>query len=310
MNLLRRVTIRQLEIFVHAARELNFARVGETMHLTQPAVSMQIRQLEAAVGIALFDQAGKRKTLTEAGALLLEHASRILGELQDAEQSLLALKGLAGGSITVGLVSTAKYFAPKLLAMFSQHHPGIEVRFVVGNRETLVQLLRENQTDLAVMGRPPGELDTISEPLAENPNVMIAPVSHPLARAGRFDIQELRHDTFLQREAGSGTRLMMEEFLRGHLFTAAKVATMGSNETIKQAVMAGLGISLLSLHTLSLELRSGEIALLDIDGLPVQRIWNVVHARKRQLSPAAVAFRRFLIEETQAHLNTAFGKLL
>lgn len=310
MNLLRRVTIRQLEVFVHAARELNFSRVGETMHLTQPAVSMQIRQLEEAVGIALFDQAGKRKTLTEAGTLLLEHASRILGELQDAEQSLQALKGLAGGSITVGLVSTAKYFAPKLLAMFSQHHPGIEVRFVVGNRETLVQLLRENQTDLAVMGRPPGELDTISEPLAENPNVMIAPVGHRLAKAGRFDIQELRHDTFLQREAGSGTRLMMEEFLRGHLFTPAKVATMGSNETIKQAVMAGLGISLLSLHTLSLELRSGEIALLDIDGLPVQRVWNVVHARKRQLSPAAVAFRRFLIEETQAHLNTAFGKLL
>lgn len=310
MNLSRRVTIRQLEVFVQAARELNFARVGETMHLTQPAVSMQIRQLEQAVGIALFDKVGKRKTLTEAGAILLQHASRVLGELQDAEQSLQALQGLAGGSITVGLVSTAKYFAPKLLAMFSQHHPGVEVRFVVGNRETLVQLLRENQTDLALMGRPPRELDTISEPLAENPNVMVAPVNHRLAKAGRFDIQELRQDTFLLREAGSGTRLMMEEFLRGHLFTPAKVTTMGSNETIKQAVMAGLGISLLSLHTLSLELRSGEIALLDIDGLPVQRIWNVVHARKRQLSPAAVAFRRFLIEETQAYLNTAFGKLL
>lgn len=310
MNLSRRVTIRQLEVFVEAARELNFSRVGEALHLTQPAVSMQIRQLEEAVGVALFDKVGRRKALTEAGQLLQQHASRVLGELQDAEQSLQALQGLAGGTITVGLVSTAKYFAPKLLAMFSRDHPGVEVRFIVGNRGTLVQLLKENQTDLAVMGRPPGELEAVWEPLAENPNVLAAPVTHRLRRAQRFDLHELRRETFLQREDGSGTRTMMEEFFHGHLFKPSKIITMGSNETIKQAVMAGLGISLLSLHTLSLELRSGEIALLQAEGLPVQRTWYVVHASKRRLSPAAVAFRRFLIEQTQAYLDSAFKNLL
>src|SRR5581483_4838844 len=190
MNLSRRLTLRQLEVFVEAARQLNFSRVSETLHLTQPAVSMQIRQLEEAVGMPLFDKVGRNKALTEAGSFLLEHASRILGELQDAEQSLQALRGLSGGSITVGLVSSAKYFAPKLLAMFAHHHPGVEVRFVVGNRETLVQLLRENQTDLAIMGRPPGELETVSEPLAENPNVLVGPVGHRLAGLRRLDMHE------------------------------------------------------------------------------------------------------------------------
>ena len=310
MNLSRRVTLRQLEVFVEAARQLNFSRVGETLHLTQPAVSMQIRQLEEAVGMALFDKVGKRKVLTDAGTLLLRHASRLLGELNDAEQSLLALKGLAGGSITVGLVSTAKYFAPKLLAMFSREHPGVEVRFSVGNREALVQWLRENQIDLALMGRPPGELDTVSEPLAENPNVLAAPPGHRLAGVARFDLLELRGDTFLQREEGSGTRQMMQELFRAHLFKPQRLITMGSNETIKQAVMAGLGVSLLSLHTLSLELRGGEIALLHADGLPLMRTWNVVHAQRRQLSPAAAAFRRFLIEQTHPYLQGAFGKLI
>lgn len=309
MNLSRRVTIRQLEVFAAAAREENFSRVSEALHLTQPAVSMQIRQLEDVVGMALFDKVGRRKVLTEAGTTLLRYASRVLGELRDAEQALQALQGLAGGSITVGLVSTAKYFAPRLLAMFSREHPAVEVRFVVGNRQTLVQLLKDNQIDLGVMGRPPGEVDTVSEPLADNPNVLVGPASHRLARARRFDLQELRGDTFLQRETGSGTRLMMEELFRAHLFKPTRIVTMDSNETIKQAVIAGLGISVLSLHTLSLELRSGELAVLRADGLPVQRTWNVVHASRRQLSPAAQAFRRFLIEQTRTYLKTAYAGL-
>lgn len=310
MNLSRRVTIRQLEVFVEAARQLNFARVGETLHLTQPAVSMQIRQLEQAVAMSLFEKIGRRKVLTEAGSILLDHASRMLAELQDAQQSLQALQGLAGGSITVGLVSSAEYFAPKLLAKFRRRHPAVDVRFVVGNRETLVQLLRENQTDLAVMGRPPGEVETIWEPLAENPNVLVGPVTHRLAGKRAFDIPELREEVFLQREEGSGTRIMMEEFFRSHRFKPGIVTTMGSNETIKQAVMAGLGISLMSLHTIQLELRSKEIAVLRAKGTPVQRTWNVIHVRRRHLSPAALAFRRFLMEETQPFLSEAFGGLI
>lgn len=310
MKLARRVTLRQLEVFCEAARQLSFAAVAEALHLSQPAVSMQIRQLEDTAELALFEKVGRRKRLTEAGAKLFEHASRVLGELRDAEQSLRALKGLAGGTITVGLVSTANNFAPRLLALFGQRHPKIDVRFVVGNRETLVQLLRENQTDLAVMGRPPGEVETISEPLAENPHVIVAPPTHPLVQARRFDMQELRGETFLQREPGSGTRNMLEDMFKAHLFKPKRLLTLGSNETVKQAVMAGLGISVLSLHTLSLELRSHEIAMLDVVGTPLLRTWHVVHLRSRQLSPAAAAFRRFLIDETQSYLSTAYADLL
>lgn len=303
LQLTRRITLRQLEVFAEAARELNFSRVAETLHLTQPAISMQIRQLEQAVGLPLFEKVGRRKMLTEAGLLLQAHASRLLGELQDAEQSLQSLKGLTGGSVSIGLVSTTQYFAPKLLAAFAREYPDIDVRFMVGNRETLVRLLQENHIDLALMGRAPAEVDTVSEPLAKNPHVLVAPTDHPFAKGRNIDMHALRHDTFLMREPGSGTRMMLEELFRAHLFKPAKLITLDSNETIKQAVMAGLGVSLLSLHALSLELRVGEIAVLDVLGLPMQRIWHLVQLRRRRLSPSAEAFRHFLIEQTQALLD-------
>lgn len=309
MNLIRRVTFRQLEVFVEVARQLNLSRVAEALHLTQPAVSMQIRQLESAVGLPLFEKIGRGRRLTEAGIRLLNHSSRLLAELRDAEQAMDALSGLAAGRVTVGLVSTAEYFAPKLLAAFSRDHPAVDVRFLVGNREALVGRLRDAEIDLAVMGRPPAEVDTSSEPLAENPHVLVASVEHPFRGARNVDMHALRHDAFLMRELGSGTRMMMEELFRAHLFKPAKLITLGSNETVKQAVMAGLGVSLLSLHALWLELRAGEIAVLDVFGLPMQRTWHVVHLRRRELSPAAVAFRRFLIEHTQAHLRAAFRGL-
>ena len=299
----RRVTLRQLEVFTEAARELNFSRVAEAMHLSQPAVSMQIRQLEDVVGLPLFEKVGRRKMLTEAGLLLQSRASRLLAELQDAEQSLQSLKGLAGGSVSIGLVSTAQYFAPRLLAAFARRHPLIDVRFMVGNRETLVRLLQENQLDLALMGRPPSEVDTVFEPLAANPHVLVAPRDHPFVGGRNVDMHALRHDPFLMREPGSGTRLMLEELFRTHLFKPHRLITLDSNETIKQSVMAGLGVSLLSLHALTLELRAGEIAVLDVVGLPMQRVWHVVQLRRRRLSPSAVAFRRFLIEQTQAFLD-------
>lgn len=304
-HLSRRITLRQLEIFAAAARELNFARVAEALHLSQPAISMQIRQLETGIGLPLFEKVGRRKMLTEAGLLLLNHASRMLGELQDAEQQLQSLKGLAGGSVCIGLVSTAKYFAPRLLAAFARKHPRIDVRFTVGNRETLVRMLQENQLDLALMGRPPAEVDTVSEPLADNLHVMVAPVDHPFVGRRNIDMHALRHETFLMREPGSGTRQLMEELFRAHLFKPGRLITLGSNETVKQTVMAGLGISLVSLHTLALELRAGEIAVLDVLGLPMLRTWHLVQLRQRRLSPSAIAFRQFMIEQTQPLLAAA-----
>lgn len=304
--MIRHLSLRQLQIFIEATRHMSFARAAESLHLSQPAISMQIRQLEQAAGLALFERIGKKRVLTEAGVRFRHHAARVLGELEDAEQAMQALKGLRGGLVNVGLVSTAKYFSPKLLARFTQRHPKIEVRFAVGNRETLIRLLQDNEIDLAIMGRPSDRLEAVAEPLARNPHVLVAPAAHPLAQARRFDMQELRNETFLMREPGSGTRLVMESMFKQHLFRPARLLLMGSNETVKQAVMADMGISLLSLHTLALELRCGEVCLLDVVGTPVERIWHVVHMKAKQLTPASLAFRTFLLEETQGFLHETF----
>jgi DNA-binding transcriptional LysR family regulator len=305
--MLRHLTLRQLTVFLEATRQMNFARTAETLHLTQPAISMQIHQLESVVGLPLFERVGKKLALTGAGELLRHHAARVLGELQDAEQALQALKGLRSGQATVGLVSTAKYFAPKLLAQFALRHAQVDIRFLVGNRETLINALRDNEIDFAVMGRPPEKLDAIAEAIAENPHMLVAHKKHRLLRARRFDFHELRNEPFLMREPGSGTRLVMEAVFKQHLFTPQRVVTIGSNETVKQAVMAGMGISLLSLHTLELELRTGEIGLLDIIGTPVMRNWHLVNMNAKKLSPAASAFRQFLLEHTHAYLEATFA---
>ncbi|RFU49356.1 LysR family transcriptional regulator [Paraburkholderia sp. DHOC27] len=307
MNFIRSLTLRQLQIFVVASRYTSFARTAEELHLTQPAVSMQIHQLEEAVGLRLFERIARKLTLTEAGEKLSHHASRILGEIKDAEDAMTSLKQADSGSIAVGIVSSATYFAPKLLAMYSHLYPKVDVHFSVGNRDALLRMLQDNVIDLAIMGRPPPELDTTTEPLAWHPQVMIAPLSHPLCEAKRFDLQELRADTFLLREPGSGTRMAAEEMFRQHLFTPAKVVTLGSNETIKQAVIAGLGVSLISLHTLLLELRTREIALLDVNGTPIERTWQVVHLRAKQLSPTCVVFRQFLLEQAAAYLDHEYA---
>jgi LysR family transcriptional regulator, low CO2-responsive transcriptional regulator len=308
MDLIRNLTLRQLQIFASAASHVSFARVAEELHLTQPAVSMQIKQLEGAIGLPLFERRGRGLALTEAGEKLAHHAKRILGELRDANDTLESLKGAHTGSITVGLISTAKYFAPKLLARYSEQFPEVEVRFVVGNRENLLKLLLDYGIDLAIMGRVPSNLDAVSEPLATHPHVIIAPTGHPLRNATQFDMHELRNEVFLLREQGSGTRTVAEEMFRHHLFKPAKEVTLGSNEAIKQAVMAGMGISLLSLHTLLLELRAGEISVLDANGTPIVRTWHIVHMAAKRLSPACASFRSFMLDNTATQLQADYSK--
>jgi DNA-binding transcriptional LysR family regulator len=220
----------------------------------------------------------------------------------------MSLTQADSGSIAVSIVSSATYFAPKLLALYRQQYPKVDVRFSVGNRETLLRLLQDNATDLAIMGRPPPELGTTAEPLAYHPHVIVAPLSHPLRHAKGFDLQELANDTFLLREPGSGTRAVAEHVFRQNLFVPAHSVTLGSNETIKQAVMAGMGVSLISLHTLSLELRTGEIAVLDVNGTPVERTWQLVHSRSKQLSPTCLAFRRFLLEHAEPFLEREYAQ--
>ena len=310
MNFVRSLTLRQLQIFVVAARHLSYARAAEELHLTPPAISMQLKQLEDNVGLPLFERQGRGVALTGAGEMLVHHALRILGEIKDAEANLQGLLGAETGQLSVGLVSTAKYFMPRLLAKFAQDNPGVDIRFTVGNREALLQKLQDNTIDLAVMGRIPVEIDAHAEPLASHPYVLIAPAEHPLREARRFDLQELRHETILLREEGSGSRRVAEEMFKNHLFTPARTISLGSNETIKQAVMAGMGISLLSLHTLPLELKAGEIAVLDVIGTPIERTWYVVHMNSKRLLPAGQKFRSFLLDHAAPNLEQEFGRYL
>ena len=310
MNFVRTLTLRQLQIFVVAARHLSYARAAEELHLTPPAVSMQLKQLEDNVGLPLFERMGRGVALTDAGELLVHHALRVLGEIKDAEADLQAMLGAESGQISVGLVSTAKYFMPRLLARFAQQHPGIEVQFSVGNRESLLQKLQDNAIDLAVMGRIPTEIDAHAEPLAPHPYVLIGPADHPLRGARRFDLHELRHETFLLREEGSGSRRVAEEMFKNHLFTPQRTISMGSNETIKQAVMAGMGVALISLHTLPLELKTGEVSVLDAIGTPIERTWYVVHMNAKRLLPAGQRFREFLLDCAAEALDQEFAVFL
>lgn len=310
MNFIRSLTLRQLQIFVVAARHLSYARAAEELHLTPPAISMQLKQLEDNVGLPLFERLGRGVALTQAGEMLVHHALRVLGEIKDAEANLQGLLGAEVGQLSVGLVSTAKYFMPKLLAKFSQEHPGVEVQFTVGNRETLLQKLQDNAIDLAVMGRIPVEIDAHAEPLASHPYVLIAPADHPLREARRFDMHELRRETFLLREDGSGSRRVAEEMFKNHLFTPPRTISMGSNETIKQAVMAGMGIALISLHTLPLELKTGEVSILDVIGTPIERTWYVVHMNSKRLLPAGQKFRSYLLEQAAPSLADEYDRYL
>jgi len=310
VNFIRSLTLRQLQIFVVAARHLSYARAAEELHLTPPAISMQLKQLEDNVGLPLFERLGRGVALTQAGEMLVHHALRVLGEIKDAEANLQGLLGAEVGQLSVGLVSTAKYFMPKLLAKFSQEHPGVEVQFTVGNREALLQKLQDNAIDLAVMGRIPVEIDAHAEPLASHPYVLIAPADHPLREARRFDMHELRRETFLLREEGSGSRRVAEEMFKNHLFTPTRTISMGSNETIKQAVMAGMGIALLSLHTLPLELKTGEVSVLDVIGTPIERTWYVVHMNSKRLLPAGQKFRSYLLEQAAPSLTDEYDRYL
>jgi len=301
---MRGLTIRQLQVFVCAARHLSFARAAEELHLTQPAISMQVKELESVVGLPLFDRGGRRIGLTTPGEYFLVHARRMLAALKDAADTMARMKGVESGRLTIGIVSTAKYFVPRLLAEFRREHPAIELRLEVGNRQMLVGQLQNNEVDLAIMGTPPRELDTRAEPFAANPLVMIAAPEHPLTRLSQVPAALLGNEVFLVREPGSGTRASMEIFLKERRIHPATMVEMASNETIKQAVMADMGVSMLSIHTIGLELRAGVIKMLEVDGLPLLRRWHVVNMSAKLLSPAAEAFRYFILEKAQSVLQT------
>ena len=297
------ITFRQLRVFTEVARLGSMARAAETLPLTAPAVSMQIKEIESQVGLALFDRHGRQVSLSTAGEYFVVHARRLLANLKDAEDSMARFKRLEHGLLTIGIVSTAKYFVPQLLARFHEEHPGVDVRLrVVGNREQLVAMMQAGDVDLSVMGRPPKEYATRSESFAAHPFVFVGPPGHPLLRIGHAPVSALEPYSFIVREHGSGTRAAMESFFAERRVEPRITMEMSSNETIKQAVMAGMGLSFLSLHTLGLEVRSSLLCILDVEGTPIMRTWNIVRLQSKLLSPAAEAFRYFIIERGEAHL--------
>ena len=296
-------TVRQLQIFDAAARTLSFSRAAEVLRLTQPAVSMQIRQLEHFAGVPLFERTGRRLRITDAGEELVQHARAVLKALEAADEAFEALKGVRGGRVRLAVVSTAKYFAPKLIARFLQTHPGVNIKLQVDNRDATIRTLAANEVDLALMGRPPGELDLVATPFAEHPHVIVAPPGHPLANGREVDVEALGAEAFLVREVGSGTRIFMERYFQKSGVPLRVGMEMPSNETIKQAVMAGLGLSFISLHTITLELEAGALAVVRAPGLPLLRQWYVLYRSEKRLSAAAGAFRAFVLENGRAFLE-------
>jgi len=294
---LRDVTLRQLRTFRTVAARGNISAAARELHLTQPAVSMQLRELENSCGLPLYERFGRGIALTPAGQELADAVNSVLDTLAGAQQSLDAMRGLRTGRLRLAVVSTAKYFAPTILAAFSELHPGIAVQMLVGNRGELIGELSENNCDLAIMGRPPAELETESLSFAPHPQVIVASPRHPLAECEHVSCSQLQNEVFLMREPGSGTRAAMEEFLGGAGISYRPGMQAGSNETIKQAVIAGMGLGFLSAHTIALELATGRLQILPVEGTPVKRDWYVMYRQGKRLSPAAAAFFEFVREQ-------------
>jgi DNA-binding transcriptional LysR family regulator len=304
---MKNATLRQLRVFASVARHLSFIRAAEELKLTAPAVSMQIKELETEVGLPLFDRTSRQVSLTTIGEYMLAHTRRVLAAVRDAEDLVARFRGLQTGALDVGMVSTAEYFLPRLLAQFRQEHPGIEIRLqVANNREEIVSLMQQSDIELAIMGRPPQGWPTRAEPFAMHPHVLVTSIDHPFTRMEVVPAGALLAEGFIVREPGSGTRAALDEYMHAHQMTPRVVMQMSSNEAIKQAVMAGMGIGLLSLHTLRLELDHHLIAAPETEGLPVMRRWHVVNNLAKTLSPAAEAFRYFILETGEAFLAKHF----
>ncbi|MEW5756321.1 MAG: LysR substrate-binding domain-containing protein [Pseudomonadota bacterium] len=291
------LTIRQLKIFDSVCRHMNYTRAAEELHLTQPAVSMQVKQLEDQVGIPLFEQMGRKLYLTEAGKEIQHYSRRIIELLDEADAVIDDLRGARHGLLDISVVSTANYIITPLLAIFAKRFEGVTIRLDVSNRQTLLQQLEANEKDLVIMGQPPADLDLIATPFMENALVVIAHIDHPLAQKHKIPLSRLERETFVVREKGSGTRIAMERFFAERDIFLHTGMEMTSNEAIKQAVMAGLGLGIVSIHTLGLELHTGCLAVLDIEDFPIVRQWCVVHRQGKRLSAVCQAFKDFMINE-------------
>ncbi len=304
---MRRASLRQLKVFAAIARHLSFTRAAEELHLTQPTVSMQIKQLTDTVGMPLFEQIGKRIHLTGAGEALHATCREIFDSIERFEMDIANRKGLKKGHLKIAAITTAKYFVPRALGPFCQRYPGIEVSLKVTNRERVLERLANNLDDLYILGQPPENLDMVYKPFLENPLVVIARHDHPLAGKRRIALERIAKEPFLMREPGSGTRMAAQRlFDKNHLKINVRME-IGSNEAIKQAIAGGLGISVLSRHCLALEGESGPLAVLDVQGFPIERHWYAVYPAGKQLSVVTRAFYDYLLNEGKRVAESPFA---
>ena len=299
---MKHATLRQLKIFEAVARLLSFSRAAEELHLTQPAVSTQVRKLEEHAGNPLFEQFGKKIYLTPAGTQLLQIGRAIIQQFDEAEAAMAQFRGVAGGKLNVGVISAGDYFFPRLLVEFAGRHQSVRLNLTVHNREELLRHLAENLTDLAIMVRPPADADLLAEAFAPHPYVVVAPAGHALAGKRRIPRERLLRESFVVRERGSDTRHSMEEGFGADMPQVRIGMEIRSTETIKQAVIAGMGLSFLSAHTIAQELKAGSLCVLDVQGFPLMLNWYLVQRRGKRLPPVAQAFHDFLRDEGAAQM--------
>jgi LysR family transcriptional regulator, low CO2-responsive transcriptional regulator len=299
------LTLRQLRALAAVASSKSVTEAADRLHLTQPAVTLQLKNLREMAGLPLLQRTPDGMVATDAGRALLHLGERIATALADCDQALDMIAGLSGGRVAIGAVSTAKYFAPFAMAAFSKRYPLIELKLTIGNREEVMQGLRDFSLDVAITGRPPPDLELEKRLIGDHPHLVIAPAGHRLAGAGSVDVSALARETFVIREPGSGTRALMEGLFQSEGVKPTIGMEISSNETIKQAVMAGLGIAFISLHTVASELKDGRLVVLPIAGLPIMRQWFVVRRADKVLLPPAQALMDFLGAEAGRFLPGA-----
>ncbi len=299
---MRNVTLKQLRVLAAVVRTGSVTAAAQKLNVSPPAVTLQMQLLQDHAGLPLVERSQTGTAATDAGREVLRAIDQIETILADCSASLAAIAGQKTGTVSVGVISTAKYFAPRALGAFARAHPGIDLRLTIGNRADMIDGLNRYELDIAVMGRPPDQLDVEVDVIGDHPHVIIAPPDHKLAQARAISPKMLADEIFLVREPGSGTRGLMERFFADSGIEPRIGMQIGSNETIKQAVIAGLGIAFISGHTIDSALATNSLAILDVEGLPIIRQWCVAHLRTRRLMPAAAAIRGFFINEARHYL--------
>lgn len=300
---MRHASLRQLKVFESIARHMSFTRASEELHLTQPTVSMQIKKLADEIGMPLFEQIGKKIFLTDAGRELYSACRDIFDRLERLNMSFAEMQGMKKGRLRLTVITTAKYFAPELLGQFCRLYPDVEVSLNVTNREEALARLVNNEDDLFILGQPPEELDVVSVPFLENPLVVVARADHPLAGHKAIPLKRLAEEPFLVREAGSGTRQAFERLMKKHGLRIKAKMEIGSSEAIKYAVAGGLGLAVLSRHSLRLADTSQPLTVLNVQNFPIQRHWYIVHPATKQLSVVARTFLDFLHQQAQSAIE-------